>query len=478
MTRNSARLSFLAAATLCVVWTWPTPSPALTLSFVDARRDFLAGGGAAAVGDFDGDGIPDLVASSTGYGDNTVSVRLGQGDGTFKAPRYFDVGDSPGAVVVGDFNRDGAEDLAVTTPTGVAVLLGNGQGAFKEPLTFATGSGATGILPTSVALGDFNGDGVQDLVVAGGGAQINVGVLLGNGDGTFQAPLTLASGGAVPLSVAVGDFNGDGVDDLAIANNHGGPISILLGNGDGTFRTAASFGAGARPSFVAVGDFNRDGVKDLAIVNQGSRPGTGSVSVMLGNGDGTFRVGSSLFPLNFPQSVAIADFNGDGIEDLAVSVDSFTYCPGSCLVRSGAVFLGNGDGTFQATLTFVASGPGLVVLGDFNGDGRQDVAVGLSVLLGNGDGTFKTAPAFSVGTRPSSVALGDFNGDGKPDLAVVNAGSNDVSVLLGVGDGAFQTPLSFGVGISPASVAVGDFNGDGKLDLAVADAGSNTVSVA
>src|SRR5439155_55346 len=368
---------------------------------VDARRDFLAGGGAAAVGDFDGDGIPDLVASSTGYGDNTVSVRLGQGDGTFKAPRYFDVGDSPGAVVVGDFNRDGAEDLAVTTPTGVAVLLGNGQGAFKEPLTFATGSGATGILPTSVA---------------------------------------------------VGDFNGDGVDDLAIANNHGGPISILLGNGDGTFRTASSFGAGARPSFVAVGDFNRDGVKDLAIVNQGSRPGTGSVSVMLGNGDGTFRVGSSLFPLNFPQSVAIADFNGDGIEDLAVSVDSFTYCPGSCLVRSGAVFLGNGDGTFQATLTFVASGPGLVVLGDFNGDGRQDVAVGLSVLLGNGDGTFKTAPAFSVGTRPSSIALGDFNGDGKPDLAVANAGSNDVSVLLGVGDGAFQAPLSFGVGTSPASV--------------------------
>src|SRR5438309_105904 len=287
MIRNSARLSFLAAVTLCVVWTWPTPSPALTLSFVDARRDFLVGGEAAAVGDFDGDGIPDLVASSTGYGDNTVSVRLGKGDGTFQAPRFFDVGDSPGSVVVGDFNRDGVEDLAVTTSTGVAVLLGTGQGAFKEPLGVATGTGATGIFPTSVAVGDFNRDGAPDLVIVGLSSSMNVGVLLGNGDGTFQAPLTFASGGAVPLSVAVGDFNGDGVDDLAIANNHGGPISVLLGNGDGTFRAAQSLSVGARPSFVAVGDFNRDGVKDLAIVNEGSRPGTGSVTVMLGNGDGT-----------------------------------------------------------------------------------------------------------------------------------------------------------------------------------------------
>src|SRR5229473_403315 len=289
---------------------------------------------------------------------------------------------------------------------------------------------------------------------------------------SFQAPQTLVAGGT-PESVAVGDFNGDGAADLAVANYiAAGTVTVLLGNGDGSFQAPRAFSTGGRyPFSVAVGDLNGDGRPDLAVVNVSSN----SASVLLGNGDGTFQVPRSFATGGTPISVAVGDFNGDGAADLAaVNITS----------NNISSLLGNGDGTFQMPRSFATGGtPISVAVGDFNGDGRLDLAVAnqasdnVSVLLGNGDGTFQAARSFAAGSFPWSVAVGDFDGDGVPDLVVANQNSSDVSVLLGNVDGAFQVPRSFAAGSTPMSVAVGDFNGDGRLDLAVANRDSNRVSV-
>jgi predicted NUDIX family NTP pyrophosphohydrolase len=362
---------------------------------------------------------------------------------SFNAAMAFQAGSAPESVAVGDFNGDGIPDLAVADygdylghGAGVSVLLGNGDGSFQAPRHFAAG-----ITPISVAVGDFNGDGVLDLAVAN--APFNqpgtVSVLLGNGDGSFQDAHSYAVG-TYPYCMAVGDFNGDGIPDLAVANrgdnlgrNRG--VSVLLGNGDGTFQDAQTFGAGSIPRSVAVGDFNGDGIPDLAVANEGS----GNVSVLLGNGDGSFQAPQNFAAGTYPRSVAVGDFNGDGIPDLAVANE------GSDDV---SVLLGNGDGSFQAAQSFAAGrGPVSVAVGDFNGDGIPDLAVAnnfssgsgtVSVLLGNGDGSFQAAASYPVGSSPWSVAVGDFNGDGFPDLAVNNETSNDVSILLN--DGVWTGP--------------------------------------
>jgi len=286
---------------------------------------------------------------------------------------------------------------------------------------------AAGSGPDSVAVGDFNGDGKLDLAVANSGSN-DVSVLLGNGDGTFQTALYSPLVGVNPVSVAVGDFNGDGKLDLVVVNSFSNNVSVLLGNGDGTFQTALDFDTGAGPVSVAVGDFNADGRLDLVVANFAA----GNVGVLLGNGDGTFQPAVNYGAGPLPVSVAVGDFNGDGKLDLAVANQS----------------AGN-------------AGPSMV-----------------GVLLGNGDGTFQPAVEYGAGsdTDSSSVALGDFNGDGNLDLAVANSGStNRVSILLGNGDGTFQSAVDYAGGSS--LLAVGDFNGDGRLDTAVVDRASSTVSV-
>jgi hypothetical protein len=222
---------------------------------------------------------------------------------------------------------------------------------------------------------------------------------------------------------------------------------------------------------VAAGDLNGDGRLDLAVANQGDN----TVSVLLGNGNGTFQHQVTYPVGSFPVSVAVGDFSGDSKLDLAV-VNNQNNTVG--------VLLGNGNGTFQSQVSFpVGSSPYSMAVGDFNGDGKQDIAVPsfgsttVSVLLGKGDGTFQPQVSYPVGTAPDAVAVGDFNGDTKPDVAVANFNSNTVGVLLGNGNGTFQPQVSFPVGSAPARMAVGDFNGDGKQDLAVANESSNTVSV-
>ena len=414
---------------------------------------------AVAVGDFNGDGKPDLAVANGGNGN--VSVLLGNGDGTFQTAVSYGAGSYPYGVAVGDFNGDGKLDLAVADGGGgVSVLLGNGNGTFQTAVGYGTGyAGAT-----SVAVGDFNGDGKPDLAVASGFGGSGVYVLLGNGDGTFQGAVNYFAGYG-SYGVAVGDLNGDGKLDLAVANQNSSTVSVLLGNGDGTFQTAISYDVGEAPYGVAVGDFNGDNKLDLVVANNGMGNG-GSASVLLGNGDGTMRAAPSYGAGNAPYWVTVGDFNGDGKPDLAVANWG----------GSVSVLLGNGNGTFQAAVSYGTGTSAFVAVGDFNGDGKPDLAVanqsgGVSVLLGNGDGTFQAAVNYDPAAGSYSVAVGDFNGDGKPDLALANFSNNSVDVLLGNGDGTFQSPLTYslGQGLYPQSVAVGDFNGDGKLDLVVAD---------
>ncbi len=346
------------------------------------------------------------------------------------------------------------------------------------PAAAANSPFAVGTNPFSVAAGDFNGDGIQDLAVANENSN-TVTVLLGNGSGGFAAGTPFAAG-TQPIGVAVGDFNGDGVADLAVTNHNGSTVTVLLGNGQGVFAPAANspFTVGTSPFKLAVGDFNGDGIQDLAVANQGSN----TVTVLLGDGSGGFaEAPNSPFTVGTsPISVAVGDFNGDGIQDLATSND---------VDSPVTVLLGNGSGGFTAaggSPFAVGTNPSSVAVGDFNGDGIPDLATAnfsntVTVLLGNGLGGFTPAPnsPFAVGSLPYSVAVADFNGDGIPDLVTANSGNGTVTVLLGNGQGGFTpAPNSpFAVGSQSISVAVTDFNGDGIDDLAVANYGGASVAV-
>ena len=390
------------------------------------------------------DGTTDLVAANSGG--NSVSVIVSNGNETFQTRTDFDAGTTPRAVATGDFNSDGVPDLVVTNsncanfPTcgasTISILLGNGDGTFQGPASYSTG---TDTYPYYVVVGDFNGDGIQDIAVANY-ATNTVSVFLGNGSsGTFQPHIDTSTGGEEPTSIATGDFNGDGKLDIAVTNFYTNNVSVLLGNGDGTFTPASGspYAAGNGPISVAVAEFG-GGQIDLVVVNETDS----TAGVLVGNGDGTFQPQSkhptySTGSGGNPLSVVAGAFGGVGSLDLAVA---------DFLTQEVSVLLGNGDGTFQA-VKYYATGnanPSSIVFADFNGDGNLDLALTstplgsapgnlVSLLFGNGDGTFQPASSstlFGTGSEAYSAVVGDFNGDGAQDLVVANGVSNTVSVLL------------------------------------------------
>ena len=323
--------------------------------------------------------------------------------------------------------------------------------------------------PSAVAVGDFNGDGKLDMAVADVGDN-TVSILLGNGDGTFQSQSTFPTGVA-PDAIVAGDFNGDGKLDLGVANFTDNTISILLGNGDGTFTAGRTITGVNSPVAMVTGDFRSAGKLDLAVLDQAD----GLVSVFLGNGDGTFATKIDTSAGRSPSALVTGDFNGDGKTDLAVTNS------GS---NSVSVLLGNGDGTFFKRIDFgTGVGPSAIASADFNGDGRPDLAVTnkvdntLSILLGNGDGTFGAPTSFTTAAGPAALLSGNFASGTFPDLIVVCESANTLDVFLGLGNASFATPLSVPTGISPVAAAKGDFAGTGLLDVTVANQSSNTVSV-
>ena len=340
------------------------------------------------------------------------------------------------------YGGDGSHGSSVSNLVSQSVNA-NAGGAFTAGQPPLVANG-----PMSVAVADFNGDGKADIAVAANGGGVNI--LLGDGLGNFRTAGSFPAGSGL-WSLAVGDFNGDGKVDVAAANL--GSVSILLGNGDGTLQPPVNYLV-PLPFSIVVADFNGDGKADLAVGSLSS-----SLSILLGNGDGTFQAPVNV-ALSQPTSLAAGDFNGDGNTDLAAVND-----------EGLAVMLGNGDGTFQSPVNYAVDATAVAV-GDFNGDGKADLAVtfGLantvSILLGNGDGTFRAGSTYLAGTYPVCLTVGDFNGDGKADLAVGNQSSSDVSLLLGNGDGTFQRTANYPVGSQPQSIIAGDFNGDGRADLA------------
>ena len=389
---------------------------------------------------------------------------------SFGVAPSFPAGISPTSVAAGDFNGDGKPDVAVTNQQGALILLNNGSGGFTTGASYVLGTN-----PQSVAVGDFNGDGRPDLAIANQGSG-TVSILLGNGDGTFitgTSPLA----GINPRLVLVSDFNGDGKPDLAVVDSGAAPgtsgVSILLGNGDGSFQSATFVAAGSVSLSATIGDFNADGQPDLAVVNEGSD----NISILLGSGNGTFApaVNISLDQPGIsvsPTSIVTADFNQDGKLDLAVATPN---------VHDIAVLAGNGDGTFGAPVHYALDDPNFVnnisklAVVNLNGDGFPDLILSnlssnhMTVLLGRGDGTFPSASSYAAGPEPIGIAIADFNGDGHPDIVAADfAVDGEVTLLLGSVGGTLQAAPVRRSGYVPTSLGVGDFNGDGKLDLVTA----------
>ncbi len=371
-----------------------------------------------------------LAAYSASLGPTTAQFSGTILPGQFPRTDYA-TGTAPDAVITADFNADSKADLATAnfTANTISILLGNGDGTFGAHTDTAVCNG-----PTALASGDFNADGKIDLAVTcqSGIPSRTIGshaltpvvaILLGNGDGTFAAPTTLAlPAGALPSAVLTGVFTSSGHEDIAVVNSGTNSVSIFLGNGDGTFAAPTTLTTGNTPMAIASGDFNADGNLDLVVANQGDN----TVSIFLGNGDGTFKPGVTYATGTKPAGVAVADFNGDTRPDLAVTNET--------------------DGT-------------------------------ISILLGNGDGTFGAATNTNVGTSPVGIIARDLSGDGIPNVAVANSASNSVTVLVSNGTGGFLGRLDLPTGNDPLSLTAADFNSAGALDLAIAAESSNVVSV-
>jgi len=326
--------------------------------------------------------------------------------------------------------------------------------------------------PTSVVAGDLNGDGLADLVTTNIGND-SLSILIGNGDGSFQDPLTMRVP-EQPRTVVLQDFNGDARLDLAVANAGNNRVTIFLGHGNGQFTRGDSYPAVKSPVGLAVGDFNRDHQPDLAVALRSDK-----LLILLGRGDGTF-IQKALYEYgDTPTAVAAADMNEDGLTDLAVTQSGK-------MSNAVAVFLGNGDGTFRGPTSYkTGHRPLSVSVLDLNRDWHMDMLVvngemdDISVFFGKGDGTFTKGTAFGANSGPMATVSEDFDGDGKRDVAVVNNLSSDLSILLGKGDGTFwQPPRSYRTGAAPfALTAVSFAPTDPRPGLVTANNLSSTISV-
>jgi hypothetical protein len=332
---------------------------------------------------------------------------------------------------------------------------------FQSPVAYPTGAPA----PNDVALGDLNGDGHLDVIVANSDVSGTVAVLLGNGDGTLQPAVTYAAG-SYPEFIALADFNKDGRLDLAVANRGigmSGFVNILLGNGDGTFQSPVAYGPFLDAFSLAIADFNRDGALDIVVAD------VDTGSLLLGNGDGTFRRGD---PIGIPDAVffAVADFNKDHKLDLVAADNTGQIV---------SILYGNGEGQFALSSSYATSTPPIALaVADLNGDGIPDIAIAdeavnnldSNVTVLESSGGSYVATKYPYGHEPRLILAKDMNHDGRIDLITENEFNGTVDIFINKGKGVFRPPIVLSDGaLTAASVAVGDLNGDGKMDIVVSD---------
>ncbi len=348
----------------------------------------------------------------------------------------------------------------------------------NQPCTFTglanVNSNSVGTTPLGMAIGDFNRDGFQDIAIANSGSN-NVSIRLGDGVGGFTSASNVTAGTS-PRNIAVGDMNNDGFQDLLISNYNSNSVSVKFGNGTGAFSGTTNIAVGVKPTNVVIGDFNNDGVKDFACCNSydGVGPNNGSVSIRLGNGIGGFTNATDVSSVGNPRETIIGDFNEDGNQDIATSSLN------NGLVR---VRFGNGAGSFSGTTDLSAASSFSLAVGDFNNDGHQDIAASsvlsnlVTILIGNGTGAFPVTNTFAtIGAQENKVEILDFNGDGNQDLAVSSSTSNSVAIKTGDGSGGFSGSTYLSMGSNTSFVLVGDFNKDGLQDLVTSNGSGNNIT--
>jgi hypothetical protein len=477
---------------------------------------------AIATGDFNRDGRTDLATANLVGGD--VSVRLGLGDGTYSDAVSFDVGDQPASIIAADLDGDGFVDLATANLTGeISILLGSGDGSFGDNTRLSTGG-----RPLGLVAADFNDDGLIDLAVANS-LDDDVSVFLSTGQGTFAAGLRLTVGDD-PRGLVAGDFNNDGRVDLAVAAIGSDDVSLLLGRGNGDFDDRLTVGVGThgesnQPRRIVAGDFDNDNLLDLAVANSADQ----DISVLRGQGDGTFEQLARV-PVGIrPTGLAAVDMNGDGRLDLA-AVGAFgkdvTDTRGNVVV-----VLGKGDGTFRPTDRFASNSTGATPqFGDVNGDGTTDTIVlnssgeillrigrpdepgvfdapfvvnpsqparTLSLVEAGGemliaaidlrsdsislyavadDGAITAQPSIDTVAQPVRIIAAELNHDGHQDLLVAGAGSGELQILLGDAAGSFTPQPTIAAVRDPSALQVRDINGDGLNDILIADQISGSVA--
>ena len=425
-------------------------------------------GSSIAIGDFDTNGIPDLAV---GQESGSRFVLVGLGDGTGKFPRVapITVDDTPTSLAVADFQGDGRPDFAAGTAADpVSIRLNDfGFGCPASSFGRTARMVRTTSLPLYVARGDFDGDGITDLALTTGTGSLLA--FQGTGLGyVLRATIPVATQltGVVAL-----DFDLDTRADVAVADYDGNRLVVLRGDGSFGFTPTATTGTGSQPGAIVAADFNRDGRPDLATADYASN----AVTVAFGNGSAGFAGTTSLPGLPGPASLAAADFDLDGNPDLAVA---------NLSGGTVSLFRGDGAGNFAPPTSLPGLGtPRWVAVTDLDRNGRPDLVVADQAgdrvvrFLGNGDGTFAAGVATPVGDQPLFVADGDFTGEGAPDIAVVNFMASSVTVLLGDGSGNLAAGPTFPTGASPYSLAVVDFNLDGHEDLAVPNTGSDNISL-
>jgi archaellum component FlaF (FlaF/FlaG flagellin family) len=444
--------------------------PGLRVS-VEQPRPINFGGFDSAVspvglvtGDLNGDGHSDLVTANRRV--LNLSLLFGAGEGTFQPPQTLGLNDEAEALALADLNTDGRLDLIVapagTTRTQIGILLGNGNGTFQPQQRVTVGTS-----PSAVTTADVNGDGKLDVLVVNNGSD-DISILLGTGTGTFQPQQRVAVADS-PREIAVSELNGDGHLDLAIVHNLTGPpnqVSILLGTGTGTFQVQPVLAIDSDIRALALGDLNGDGAADLVVTETQSSPPAlyGGVRILLGTGTGAFQAAALVLTNNYADRVVMADLTGDTHLDLVVTGG----------VDEGTVLVGNGNGSFATSLRFVVGrSPSAIAVTEVTGDGVMDVAVtnedsnDVSVLVGRGDGTLDSGQSYATSGPSSVLEHADVNRDGIEDLPMVSG--NDVAVLLGVGDGSFDAANEFLAERTPAALTVADVNGDGSEDLVVAN---------